>query len=186
MRTVTFADAKVVDCLRDRFILVWHNQSPDLYAETGNQDKPSAAQAAAYPEGGGGGNVRSYFCSPNGTVATYLEGFWQPASYLREAKAAADICQRIDKAADVDAVTLIADHLASRRREMASRRSTARKEIQARHTAGLAGDMDVVRADAPYGLLDRSLAASEALSKKPIELILSELAERNRFHGAIV
>jgi hypothetical protein len=186
MRHVTFAEPELVDYLNRHFVLVWHNQSPELYAEGGKQETPSASQAAAYPEGGGGGNVRCYFCSADGRVATYLEGYWQPASFLTEAKSASEICQQLAQAAPSSGAQVVVKHLANRRQELAVRRAGVQRQLQEKLSQGLAGEIDAARIEGPYGLLDRSLEASAALAAKPVQLILSELAARNRFHGAIV
>jgi hypothetical protein len=166
--------------------LVWHNQSPELYAERGEQEKPTEAQVAAYPEGGGGGNVRTFFCSADGNVVTYLEGFWQPASFLREAKAVDEVCQAVSAAAVGERARIVAEHLAARRRDLAFERSAVLRAMAEKHRRGIVEELEVVRVEAPYGLLDRSLAASEEMAKRPVGVILSELEARNRFHGVIV
>src|SRR5262249_47690759 len=71
MRTVPFAALDVVDPLRQHFVLLWHDQTYDLAAPPAAAD---AAPAGDYPEGGGGGNLRTFFCTPDGTVFRYLEG----------------------------------------------------------------------------------------------------------------
>src|SRR5690242_90365 len=84
MRTVTFANLEVVAYLKEHFVLVWHDQ-------TGSQAsvvaQPSAA-AGDYPEGGGGSNLSTFWCTPDGKVFRYLEGYWGVERYLAEARQA--------------------------------------------------------------------------------------------------
>src|SRR5688572_11823414 len=91
MRTVTFADLQLAEYLRIHFVLVWHNQSPELYSMPGEQERLTAEQHKAYPQGGGGGNIRTYFCSANGQIVTYLEGFWRIGRFRAEAQVANNI-----------------------------------------------------------------------------------------------
>src|SRR5947207_829302 len=94
-RTVTFADLDVVEYLKKHFVVVWHNQSPEIYAQPGQQENPSPETAKAYPEGGGGSNVRSYFCNSSGEVLCSLEGYWSPQRYLAESKFAAGLESKV-------------------------------------------------------------------------------------------
>lgn len=93
MRTVTFADPEIVDFLNQSFVPVWLNHSPDIYPGIAPADQPqvvySEAEMAAYPEGGGGGNIRSFFCSPEGRILHNTQGYWSPELYLRELQQAA-------------------------------------------------------------------------------------------------
>lgn len=91
MRVGTLFDPDVESFLADRFVLVTHNQLPELYCQTAVIDATSdspypAEQMARVTEGGGGGNVRCYFCTPEGKVVHYLSGYWKPRRLLIEAR----------------------------------------------------------------------------------------------------
>jgi len=83
MRTVTFADPKVVDLLNEKFVVVWHNLNPDNAAR-GTQATYTAAEMAAYPEGGGGTNLYTVVAAPDGTVLNNLLGYWSAPTLLEE------------------------------------------------------------------------------------------------------
>lgn len=83
MRSLTFADPKVVDAVNDGFVAVWHNHNPERSLE-GAQATYSREEAAAYPEGGGGNNLHTVIATPAGTVLQSLTGYWSPEVFLRE------------------------------------------------------------------------------------------------------
>jgi hypothetical protein len=87
---VTLKDPGVVRYLSDNFVIAWSNLLPELY---GNAD-PSAPPPASYdaraiattPEGAGGGNIRAYFCRPDGKILHLSVGYWKPERFLAEAR----------------------------------------------------------------------------------------------------
>ena len=81
MRTVTFADPRVVDLLNDRYVVVWNNHSADRN-EKGEQARYSSEEMAAYPEGGGGTNLYTVIAAPDGTVLNVLTGYWSAATIV--------------------------------------------------------------------------------------------------------
>jgi hypothetical protein len=83
MRTVTFADPKVVDLLNERYVVVWNNHSQDRTAK-GPQPVYTREEMAAYPEGGGGTNLYTMITSPDGVVLNVLTGFWSAGTLLDE------------------------------------------------------------------------------------------------------
>lgn len=83
MRTVTFADPKVVDLLNERFVVVWNNLAPDRTGN-GTQAVYSKEEMAVYPEGGGGNNLHTAIAAPDGTVLNVLTGYWSAATFLEE------------------------------------------------------------------------------------------------------
>src|ERR1051326_155217 len=82
MRTVTFADPKIVDLLNEKFVVVWNNHNVDRTAK-GFQATYSTPEIAAYPEGGGGNNLYTIVAAPDGTLLHSLRGYWS-ASILRD------------------------------------------------------------------------------------------------------
>ena len=83
MRTVTFADEKVVDLLNEKFVVVWNNHSLDQIAR-GPQAAYNAAEMAAYPEGGGGNNLHTIVTAPDGAVLSTLKGYWTATTLIEE------------------------------------------------------------------------------------------------------
>src|SRR5438094_9323727 len=95
MRTVTFAELDVVAHLRENFVTVWHNQTPDRPGLFPAQDFSPAEERNRYPEGGGGNNVQTYFCTPDGKLIYHLEGYWGCNRYVREAFYAKALASRL-------------------------------------------------------------------------------------------
>src|SRR5262245_34749064 len=83
MRTVTFADPRVVDLLNEQYVVVWNNHGPDRAAK-GQQTVYGADEMAAYPEGGGGNNLYTVMAAPDGTLLNVLTGFWSASTLLEE------------------------------------------------------------------------------------------------------
>jgi len=100
MRVDTLEKKQVLNNLSKHFVLVAHNQLPQLYcscqspAETSdpNQQNVDPTAPKQYPknqmalvsEGAGGGNIRTFFCMPDGRVINYLAGYWKEEQYRRE------------------------------------------------------------------------------------------------------
>jgi hypothetical protein len=183
MRTVTFADLDLVEHLQKHFILVWHNQSPDMGMQ-GVQQKYTPAQAKAYPEGGGGGNVRTYFCLPDGRVAYYLEGYWRGDSYLAEARFARGLVARLGALPEGKRQQATAEALAAHRAEVADLRRKLREQHPEEFKKKVY-ESEVRKRDAALGLLENTLAASAPLAAQAVEPIVRDLAMRNSLRGAI-
>ncbi|MCE9581855.1 MAG: hypothetical protein K8T20_04990 [Planctomycetes bacterium] len=85
MRTVTFADEDLCAWLNKTFVLAWFDVKPDstVAGLAPLQHAYAAEEIAAYPEGGGGANIRTLVCNPDGVVRHALEGWW-PADKFRE------------------------------------------------------------------------------------------------------
>jgi hypothetical protein len=182
MRTVTFADVGLVEYLRDNFVLVWHNQAPEGPGIEGIQQRYTPEQAKAYPEGGGGGNVRSYFCAPDGQVVYHLQGYWCCERYLTEARFAHALTRRLAALPEGQRPGAAREALAGRRREVAG----WREELRQRHPEEFTKkvyESEVRKRDAALGLLDATLAASNDLSARTVEPILRELRMHHMFRG---
>lgn len=87
MRTVTFADEELSAWLNRTFVLAWYDvKAAESEFEPGIgalQPVYTEEQLAAYPEGGGGSNIRTVFCAPDGTIRHAVQGWW-PAKAFRE------------------------------------------------------------------------------------------------------
>lgn len=85
MRTVTFADEDLSAWMNRTFVLAWYDVKPEDSVAMAGAPQPvySREEIAAYPEGGGGANVRTVFCSPEGVIRHAVQGWW-PAARFRE------------------------------------------------------------------------------------------------------
>lgn len=185
MRTVTFADLEAVDYIKKNFVAVWHNQSPDIYSSgPGKQEKFTAEQIKAYPQGGGGGNVRSYFCLADGSVIYYLEGFWGKDRYLAEARFARELADKARKSAATDRPALVRKVLEERGRQVADERQA----IRARHPADFEGKFqptEIRKNEAALGLIEKTLKASDGQIGQPVRPIMDKLRAENIRRGII-
>jgi hypothetical protein len=101
MRTVAFADDKVVDLIHSNFIAVWHNQSVESVnnrpsSPEGAQPKYTEEELELYPEGGGGNNVLNYFCDAKGRVLHLAQGWWRVERFLEEVSFAQELLSNSD------------------------------------------------------------------------------------------
>ncbi|MBY0527671.1 MAG: hypothetical protein K2R98_30010 [Gemmataceae bacterium] len=185
MRTVTFADLPLVEYLKQNYVVVWHNQSPDLFSsEAGQQEKYTAEQVKAYPQGGGGGNVRSYFCTPDGGILYYLEGYWSGERYLAEARFARDLFDKVKSLPATEQAELARRTLA-KHEEMINRERQAIREQHPEEFAGRFRPTEVRKREAALGLLARTLQLSTREASRPVPPILEELRLANIRRGAI-
>jgi len=86
MRTVTFADPDLIEWMNGAFVLLWSDARPidEQVAEPGEiQPVYTPEELAAYPDGGGGRNLRTVFVRPDGSYLHGLHGWW-PAALFRE------------------------------------------------------------------------------------------------------
>ena len=172
MRSVTFADDKVVDELNAKFVLVWNNHAPDYGrgGEGGKQPVFSAKELENYPEGAGGGNIRTYICTADGKVVHYVEGWYRPARFLEEiAFGAGDVTpkQRADRRA-----ALVA----------------AQQKIERDHPEEMAKPFEesaVRREHAMLGLRINVQDLSRAVAGQMIVKVLEQLRRSNEERGVI-
>lgn len=179
MRTVTFADLELVDYIKQNFVTVWHNQTPEIFSEEGEQAPCTPEQARAYPQGGGGGNVRSYFCLPDGQVVYYLEGFWSKERYLAEAKFACELAEEATKWSAGQRQALVRQALVQRRAQV----EVEREELRERHAAEFQKkvfESEVRKREAALGLLAKTLEASESVIVSPMVQIMASLQFRRK------
>ena len=76
---MTLSDERVKATIEEGWVSTWHNQCPGLYCDkTADLRKPipyPPEQLATIYEGTGGGNIRIYFCDPDGGVIHFVSGF---------------------------------------------------------------------------------------------------------------
>jgi hypothetical protein len=184
MRTVTFADLSVIDDLKKNFILLWHNQSVDAFAMGGVQQKYTPEQVKAYPEGGGGGNVRTYFCTPDGKVLYYLQGFWRDERYRAEADFARQLAARAAAATKEDPALAVRKTLVARQGEIADLRRLMR-ERHPEEFKKKVYESEIQKRHAALGLLHDNLTAHNDLQMRPVQPILQEIWRNNTLRGEI-
>ncbi len=182
MRTVTFADPEIVDFLNENFVPVWLNHSPEIYQGLAPQDQPQAAyspaEMAAYPEGGGGGNIRSYFCGPDGRIVHNTQGYWGPELYLRELQQGA---LYVSAGTEAECAELRAAEV--------ERLETAAAELQARHPAEMhkpVRESEVRRSIAAIELLRDNYEQQSGRNGGEVAAEVRALIEENARRGAII
>ena len=89
MRTVTFSRPTVQALLDDRFVSTWFNQAPDIFPE-GSGDPQKTAYPQNYydkfPDGAGGANVKLFFCTPDGKIVHFTQGYLKAETLKVEAE----------------------------------------------------------------------------------------------------
>ena len=190
MRTVTFANVELAAEINDSVIPVWNNQNPQLggvnFAANlaAKQPKPTPQQIAAYPQGGGGGNMRVYFCAPSGEVFHYSQGYWSAENFSEEIEFAAKLFEEI-KAKDgklsheniVEAIKQRVGKLQQQQSLLTSlhpgefKKPVAQSQIRRQHAA--------------IGLKINACNAAVKTVGQDIKAVLTQILQQNLFRGAI-
>ena len=144
MRTVTFADEELCAWMKKTFVLAWYDVKPNGNVVALGELQPvySQEEIAAYPEGGGGANIRAVFCSPEGTVRHATQGWWSADRFREECERglACATVKSLDAAKDlrakgVDEMNKVAAELAAANPEEMKR--PVRESAVARRVAAL-------------------------------------------------
>lgn len=167
MRTVTFADPKVVDLLNERFVVVWNNLNPDRTGN-GTQAVYSKEEMAAYPEGGGGNNLHTMIAAPDGMVLNVLTGYWSASTLLEELEFARGTTRQNR-----------ADRQEQRYNALVGEAATLLKDFPA-EASKRPKDSAVVRRVAALQLLARCHAAGTFLAVKGVDDYLESISARSR------
>ena len=173
MRTVTFAELDLVAYLREHFVTVWHNQTPDRLGLFGQQDDSTPQEREAYPEGGGGANVRTYFCAPDGKLIYELEGYWASQRYLREAFYARALALRLEMFPDSARVKVNVQDLLDRRSRLVEQLRKAVADSEDPFD-------DSTAPDRVLASLEKNLSATIERVGRPVTLILQEAEHERR------
>jgi hypothetical protein len=173
MAARTLSDLKLIHFISQHYVPVWHQQLDDASLEfdlfPGLQDADSnytPEQIGQYEEGRGVRNLRTFFCTPEGTVFRCLEGFASAAPYLAQVQEARQLLGEARSAP------------AGQRSELLRTILSLRGEELTRQRQGLAGQ-EAALAD----LHARLLMASATLVDQPIESILERVIRDNHFFG---
>lgn len=173
MTARTLTDLKLIHFISQHYVPVWHQQLDDASLEfdlfPGLQDADSnfsQEQIEQYAEGRGVRNLRTFFCTPEGTVFRCLEGFASAVPYLAQVKDARRLLEGTRGLS------------AGQRRESLRTILTLRGEELTRQRQGLAGQ-EAALADQHA----RLLMASATLVDQPIESILERVIRDNHFFG---
>ena len=197
MRTVTFADQKLIDSIRESVVPVWNNQNPDpndLAAELQKQPKPTATEAATYPQGGGGTNVLAFFCDPEGNIFHYTKGYWSPKNFLEEiefAKGQFKLIAANDKAEGKPAtktIKLPKEKLVVQIEKRIELLSKLRADLKSEHPAEMKKpfpESEIRRRHAWIGLQIASCHEARSLCDVEIKAKLNELLQQNLHHGIV-
>jgi len=166
---VTFADDKVVDLLNAKFVLLWNNHQPDLGGGDARQQPAfTKEELELYPEGGGGGNVRTYFCLSDGRIVHYVEGWFRPERFLEEAEFA---------------LTLRQEGLAERHNEHRKHHLDAQAEVARAHPDEMRrphAQSAERRRHAMLGLQARAHELAQGLVYQPVRQVLDSIREHAR------
>ena len=83
----TLPDPEVARRLSKDYVLALHNQLPELYCNNTvdpGVDNYPGDMVDRCPEGAGGGNIRTYVCTPDGRVLHLTLGYWRKERFLVE------------------------------------------------------------------------------------------------------
>ena len=109
MRTVTFSRPDVQALLDDRFVSTWFNQAPNVFPVGSSESQKSSYPKSYYtnfPDGAGGANVKLFFCTPDGKIVHFAQGYLKPETLRVEAEFALQLL----KLKDPTKAQLIAAH----------------------------------------------------------------------------
>ncbi len=76
LRTISFADKRVKDLLKNHFVLVWVDY--DGRGQIDLRDSFTKEEVDASPLGFGGRNVKMFVAVPGGSTVSQLGGYWSP------------------------------------------------------------------------------------------------------------
>ncbi len=184
MRTVTFADPDLVLQINRDFVPVWHDQAVGR-ASGEDQGPATAAQAEAYPEGGGGTNAVLLVCTADGTIAWRMQGYWTAARLAGELPHALAAVRTAAAGATKDARAARAKSaLLARRVELAA----AQERLATDNPEAMKEPVKlskIRREHAALGLLVDSYERARAEAGADIAQALDVLARANVDRGAI-
>ena len=83
MRAVTFSDPKTNELINQNFIVTWFNQAPSLFPRRPVQTC-TQHNVRTLSEGAGGPNVKCFFCTPQGKIVHFIQGYYGPEVFQRE------------------------------------------------------------------------------------------------------
>jgi hypothetical protein len=193
MRQVTFSNERLVQDLRHQVVAVWHNQNGALGARgfgmnckaPPSQAPPTAQMIKAYPVGGGGGNLRTYFCTPSGKIVHYVEGYWPVAHFAAELRVAQ---ARYRAMKETPAAAMSKEVAADLNKDIAAI-ELQRAEMMRQHPAEFKKPFpqsEIRRRHASLGLKVKAYRDGTKLAGKDISPVLAQIMAMQIGRGAIV
>jgi hypothetical protein len=100
MRTVTFSNPEVNRLLNERFVCTWYNQASSVFpakpASPADKQPPvNDDYLQNFPDGSGGPNVKLFFCTPEGRIVHFIQGYYRPATFQAEARYALEVLSTV-------------------------------------------------------------------------------------------
>jgi hypothetical protein len=193
MRRTTFADEKLVQDLRKQVVSVWHDQNSFLNGKgqalncalQPGQAAPTEAMIKSYPVGGGGGNLRTYFCAPSGKIVHYIEGYWPAKQFAAEVRYA----QAQYRAMKATPAAAMPQTLAAKLTQEIVAIEAERKLLIERHPAEFKKPFpqsEIRRRHASLGLKVKAYRDAMKLAGKDVSPVLAQLMILQIGRGAII
>jgi thioredoxin-related protein len=187
MRRATFSDERLVQDLRHQVVAVWHDQNSVLVncKLQPPQKPPTKQMIKAYPVGGGGGNLRTYFCTPAGKIVHYVEGYWPATAFAAELRYAQTQYAAMQQSSETE----IAKTLAANLGEQIAAIETQRQALMKRHPAEFKkpfAQSEIRRRHASLGLKVNHYRAAAKLASKDVSPVLAQLMIQHIGRGAFI
>lgn len=185
MRAVTFVDPELTDLMNSSLVAAWNNQNPTLNLGTAaQQPKPTPDQVAAYPLGGGSGNIRAYFATPNGQIIHYMQGYWSPKHLRAEIEFSLDLYRSLNNHQSESAKVIVSrsldGHIALAVKQQAMLEKYFSKEFSKPiHSS------EIRKRHAALGLKVASYNMAKSLVGQEIKGVLTMLMQQNLMRGII-
>jgi hypothetical protein len=185
MRAVTFADPVLTDLVNSSLVAAWNNQNPTLnLGNAAQQPKPTPEQVAAYPLGGGSGNMRAYFATPNGQIIHYMQGYWSPKHLRAEIEFALDLYQGLIEQQSASAKLIAAKSLDERIALAVKQQATLASSFPEEFSKPVHSS-EIRKRHAALGLKVASYNMAKSMVGQEIKGVLTMLMQQNLMRGII-
>lgn len=185
MRAVTFADAELTDLMNGSLVAAWNNQNPTLNSgNAAQQPKPTPEQVAAYPLGGGSGNMRAYFATPNRQIIHYMQGYWSPKHLRAEIEFALELYHVLNDQQSETAKLIAAKSLDGHIALAVQQQATLEKYFPKEFSKPVHSS-EIRKRHAALGLKVASYNMAESMVGQEIKGVLTMLMQQNLMRGII-
>jgi hypothetical protein len=134
--------------------------------------------------GGGGANLRTYVCAADGKIVFFLEGYWDPESYLAELRAARQLFDQTKNSAGTLFTEAINAEIDKRIAESTKQRDALSRDFPAEFNRPIS-ESKVRRDHAALNLKIKSYHSGKTLVSTDVAQILAASIRRNVERGAI-